>query len=72
VNRASLEQAEVRAQEIGRLLKSIMPLGWGFVLAMFSIGEKGVTTFISDLRREDVIKAIRELADKLERGEKQL
>jgi hypothetical protein len=69
--RATLEEAENRAREIGRLLGSVMPAGWGFALILNSLndGANGLMTYLSNMRREDMIKMLREMADKLERGE---
>ena len=66
---APLHEAEQRAREIGRAIKAAMPEGWGFTLMLFTFGDGGNTTWITTARREDAIKAIRELADRLERGE---
>lgn len=49
-----------------------MPKGWGFVLLLASHGEGGVTTYLSDCRREDIIKFLREMAYKLETNEKEI
>lgn len=41
----------------------------GFALLVFRFGESGVGDYISNADREDMIKGLRELADRLEAGE---
>lgn len=64
-DKAPLHVAEQTARDIGRVLKDAMPPGWGFTLMMFSYGENGHTTYISSAKREDVIKALAEMIEKL-------
>ena len=45
-----------------------VPPGWCFTLILASIGEGGYTTWISSIEREDTIRLLREMADKMERG----
>lgn len=68
-NRAPLETAEVVARKIGTSIGSVLPPGWCFTLILASIGEGGYTTWISSIEREDTIRLLREVADKMERGE---
>jgi hypothetical protein len=70
-DRATLEQAEVKAWKIGRLIGGQMPKGWGFTLILSSYGEKGFLTYISNIQRDGMIKTLRETADQLESGEAQ-
>lgn len=67
--REPLEKAELEARNIGRILKANMPKGWGFVLLLVSHGEKGVTTYLSDCCREDIIKFFKEMIYKFESNE---
>jgi len=46
-----------------------LPGGWGFVLVVFPFGEMGIGNYISNARRKEMIKGLRELADRLERKE---
>ena len=71
IERATLEQAEVEAKRLGRKIGSHMPKGWGFALVMFSFGESGFSTYISNACRTDMIKALRECAESLE-GKKEI
>lgn len=70
--RATLEEAENAARGIGKVLKHIMPTGWGFTLILTSYGEGGLLTYLSSCRREDMIKCLFELGFKLEGKEKEL
>lgn len=70
--REPLEKAEIHARGIGRILKKSMPKGWGFVLLLVSHGEAGVTTYLSDCRREDIIKFLKEMVYKFESNEKEI
>ena len=61
--RATLEEAERKTAEIGRIIGDQMPKGWGFALLVFSFGEDGFMNWISNTRRADMVKALRECAD---------
>ena len=67
-----LEHAEMHCRKIGRQLGDQMPSGWGFALLLFSFNEPTETTYISNCERESMVKALRELCDKLERGDPEL
>lgn len=69
VNRATLEQAEIAARKLARVIKENTPEGWGFVVVLMSFGEGGMSTYLSSIEREGCITALRELADKLEANE---
>lgn len=64
--RDPLEKAEITCRSLGKLIKEKMPLKWGFCLIIMSHGQDGLMTYISDSRREDCIKMLREMALKLE------
>lgn len=66
--RATLEQAERTCRGIGTVIAGALPTGWGFTLILSSFGEQGFSTYLSNCKREDMIKALREMADKIERG----
>lgn len=70
--RQPLEKAEIHARDIGRILKASMPEGWGFVLLLVSKGSVGVMTYLSDCRREDIIKFLKEMVVKFEANEKEI
>lgn len=72
-DRASLEEAEITARKLGRLLHSQMPKGWGFVLVLASYGEPSAfMTYLSSVQREDALRMLRELLTKVEEGEPQV
>jgi len=70
--RAPLENAEVVASDIGRLIKDACPPGWGFFLLLASYGQDGFMTYLASMGRADAIKLLRETADKLEKGSPQV
>lgn len=39
----------------------------GYALIVFGVSEPGISNYISNCQREDMIKALRETADRLER-----
>jgi hypothetical protein len=45
-----------------------IPPGYGFALLMFSFGEDGFLTHVSNANRADLVKLLRECADVLSRG----
>ena len=55
-------------RRLGRRIKSMMPIGWGFTLLIFSFGksglpgegEHGATFYISSAERESMIEAMKE------------
>ena len=65
--RATLEEAERKTGEIGKLIGSQMPKGYGFALLLFSFGDDGFMNWVSNAQRPDMIKALRETADRLEK-----
>ena len=65
-DRASLEQAERVARELGRNLKERMPPGWGFILWLESFGEDGFATYLSSIERETAIRSIKEWIARME------
>ena len=63
-----LLRMEANARTIGKIIGDQMPPGWGFGLMFFEFGGKE-STWISNAQRSDMVKFLRELADKLERDE---
>lgn len=53
-------------QSIARVVGNMTPKGWGFAVLCFSYGENGFMNWASNAHRADMIKALREMADKLE------
>lgn len=46
-----------------------MPKGWGFGLILFSYGQSGFASWISDCTREDMMKAMEELLARWKKNE---
>ena len=73
MSREPLESAENKCRDIGRMLKEVMPDGWGFFLCIssYDLDDKpsGFSTYLSTIKRDGAIKLLREMADKLERKE---
>jgi len=67
--RAKLEEAEVIARRVGRLIGARMPPGWGFALVLSSFDEGGFCTYVSNVERGSCVGMLRELVEKIERGE---
>jgi hypothetical protein len=65
---ADFEQAEALMRIVARGLGEVFP-GMGFTLLLFQFNAPGVSNYISNANREDMIKALRETADRLERRE---
>jgi hypothetical protein len=60
-----LKRIEASARGIADVLGRNLPPGWGFGLMFFEF--KGPeSTWISNCNRQDMVKALRELADRLE------
>ena len=59
-------EAERAAQSTAQLIGSRLPPGCGFALLVFSFGEGGYMTHVSNTQRADLVKALRECADALE------
>jgi hypothetical protein len=59
---------DVEAKEMARALNEMCPHGWGFVLLLISQGPEPRATFASSLERQEVVDALREMADAIEGG----
>ena len=66
LKRATLEQAEVEARVLGRALEQRMPDGWKFLLMLFTKGEAGYMTYVSNSPKEEVRKLLLEMAGKID------
>lgn len=60
--------AEDNAQRIARLITAQLPEGVVFACLFCTVGEGGFSTYVSSAYREDMVKALREAADNLERS----
>lgn len=70
--REPLEMAENKAGSIGRILAQNMPKGWGFVLLLATYGDGGITTYLSNCERQDIINLMQEMIIKFKSGEKEI
>jgi hypothetical protein len=64
-------EIEAKLRDIGALMKGAMKdvPGYGFALMIFSFGPDGSMFYISNAERDDMIKVLKELEEKLT-GEK--
>jgi hypothetical protein len=60
------EEIEQRLATLGKMIGSQLPKEWGFALTIQSYGKNGSTFYTSNCVREDMVKLLRELADKLD------
>lgn len=70
--RAPLEVAEAAKQRIAKALDSDLPPGWLFYIALYSMGEKPLMTWISNANRKDLLDALREFIKRFEANEPSL
>lgn len=57
---------EAKAREIGGIIGAQMPAGVGFCLMLFTFGEGGWSTYLSNADRETMVTGIKELLTNLE------
>jgi hypothetical protein len=50
-------------QKLGRFVDSQLPYGWGFVVLAFPYGEGGRMNYISNAKREDVMRSMYEFIE---------
>jgi len=56
-------------QEMANRVKELLPKDLGFTILVFPFNEPGVSNYISNANRSDMIKALRETAERLEKKE---
>jgi hypothetical protein len=61
------QRAEAQLQKLAGFIEGILPKGVLFCLHTFTVGEGGYSSYVSNAHRSDMIKALREAADTLER-----
>lgn len=61
-----LRDLEYRSRKVALVFKDIMPDGVGYAFLMFTFGDDGWMTYASNAQRSDMIKALREMIEKLE------
>jgi hypothetical protein len=62
----NLKRLERTAREIAGLIGPQCPAGWGFALLFFEFNGGKESSWISNANRADMVKMLREMADKLE------
>lgn len=66
--RRARAELEAYARQIAEALSEALPEGLGFALLLFNFGEGGNLAWISNARREDMVRALREQLARLEAG----
>lgn len=65
------ESKKIIAGDLMRTLisvcKSVLPEGWGITILTYQLNKPGIANYISDAERGDMIKMLRETADRLEK-----
>ncbi len=61
------EQAEGQLHDIGRIIADSLPDGWGFTLLLFEFGAGGSTFYLSNARRDDMVRALQEFIERQQR-----
>lgn len=61
-------EIEKLLKDIGRILKGTMPPGYGFTLFIFGYHEDRSLFYLSSAEREDMVAAIKEFLQKIEKG----
>jgi hypothetical protein len=60
-----LAEIEQSARELGKVIGGVLPDGVGFLLVLYDYGTGGHMSYMSNGRREDCIKLLAELREKL-------
>lgn len=71
MNDAKIQQEiEQALKDLASAIQYTIEYGFGkmgFALIVFEFGKPGISNYISNAERKDMIKALREMADKLEK-----
>ncbi len=57
-------EIQAKMKDIGKMISSALPKGWGFSLMIFNYGDKGNMFYISSGKREDMIEAMKEFIER--------
>ena len=68
INEVRLRAMESVGRDISRLISGQCPEGVGFALLLFSFGKDGDVVVTSNADRDDMVRALRECADRFENG----
>lgn len=56
-------------QQMAEKVKAMLPSDYGFTILVFPLNKPGVANYISNAQRADMIKALREMADRLDNNQ---
>lgn len=56
-------------KKMGEYVQKLLPKDFGFALIVYKFKEAGVSNYISNGERSDMIKALREIADRLDKNQ---
>ncbi len=59
-----LAALEALCREVGGMIGDMMPPGVGFMMMIFTLGEGGWMTYLSNAERDDMIRALTEFIEK--------
>ena len=62
----SADLMQITAKNIKEVFR---PFNMGFALIVFPFGNPGISNYVADAERNDMIKLLRETADRLERNQ---
>lgn len=65
----TLPELRLLTNRVGMSVKRVLPPESGFVCLFWDFTKQGVGQYVSNARREDMVKFLRETADRLERME---
>jgi hypothetical protein len=65
-HRATLPEAELKSKDLGREIAKLLPHGWGFCLILFTFGDGGFMTYLSNAQRASMKQALQELLVRLD------
>ncbi len=68
-NPVLLRDLEERTRKVAIMFKDMMPDGVGYAFLMFTFGDDGWMTYASNAEREQMIKALQEMIEKMEASE---
>jgi GH25 family lysozyme M1 (1,4-beta-N-acetylmuramidase) len=59
--------SKIAMQQMAEKIIKMLPKDFGFTITVFPFNNPGVSNYISNANRSDMIKALRETADRLEK-----
>jgi len=61
--------SKIAMQEMANRVKSMLPEDFGFAIIVFPFNDLGISNYISNANRSDMIKTLRETADRIEKNQ---